>query len=203
MVNTTYINGYDIKVTSVKNCENSAIKFNPPITVTADNNCNLFFSGCATVPKQITFAKASYSIRKPPLPDMDGEVDICNAFSAPSIPQITTFLGVFNLPGKCPIPAKKYCADPKKPISISQFRNAIALATGKIHGKIKVKHDGGSSCADLKKFCADGKKPVNIAKYKNGLALILGTTTGKIKLKHDGGPSCVEFTFTTTKSASG
>ncbi|VEN43435.1 unnamed protein product [Callosobruchus maculatus] len=146
---TEACNGYDIKVTSVKTCENSVIKFNPPITVTADNNCNLFFSGCSTVPKQITFAKATYSIRKPPLPDMEGEVDICNAFTTPSIPQITTFLGVFNLPGKCPVPAKTYCADPKKPISISQYRNAMGLATGKVHGKINVKHDGGSSCAEF------------------------------------------------------
>nr|CAI5830089.1 unnamed protein product [Callosobruchus analis] len=102
---------------------------------------------------------ASYLIKKPPLPDLEGEVDLCNAFTAPPIPQVSTFLDVFSLPGKCPLSPNKYCADRKKSVSI--------------------------------------------AKFKNGLALVLGTTTGKLKLKHDGGPSCVEFSFVTSKSASG
>ncbi|CAH1994654.1 unnamed protein product [Acanthoscelides obtectus] len=80
---------------------------------------------------------------------MTGDVDICDVFSEAALPQIGTFLQVFGLPTKCPIPAKKYCADPKKPVSIMQFKNGLAMALGTVTGKMKLKHDGGPSCVQF------------------------------------------------------
>lgn len=45
-----------------------------------------------------------YKIRKPPLPSMEGDVDLCEVVEDDSFPEVTAMLSAYGVSNKCPVP---------------------------------------------------------------------------------------------------
>ncbi|XP_050300137.1 uncharacterized protein LOC126738745 [Anthonomus grandis grandis] len=145
-------NGYSLKILKAKNClDDSVIKLpEKDFGVTLDNDCNLYGYGCLEITKGFKSAKTTYHVKKPPLPQMDGDIELCDMTDLlKKSPDIAKTLEVMGVPTKCPVEAKKVCGSEDKKISLGKYKNQIGMGAGKTDVKLEIEHDTGKSCIEL------------------------------------------------------
>lgn len=73
--------------------------------------------------------------------------DICDGLLNSNSPQLRNIIQLFGLPNSCPIRTGELCATDEHKINLEQYKDFLALATGKVEILIKMLHgDAGKSC---------------------------------------------------------
>ncbi|CAH1159884.1 unnamed protein product [Phaedon cochleariae] len=145
-------NGYTVTLDQIKTCTADSVARPVGITSSLDKDCNIVMNGCLEMTKPVKYSKGKYVASKPPLPEMSGDIDLCDLMeNGGPVPQIDEMVTILNVPKKCPMEAKKYCISPKKnKISISAFKKKLAMGAGTTTVKLDVGHDTGRSCVEFK-----------------------------------------------------
>ncbi|KAF7287878.1 sporozoite-associated mosquito saliva protein 1 [Rhynchophorus ferrugineus] len=145
-------NGWTAKITSYKTCVNNSVIQLPSdgLEVLLDKDCNVYLKGCVEITKDYKTAKGAYLLRKPPLPELDGEMDFCSLDKKlKNIPDAMKALELLGVPTHCPVKAGKICGSPSKKISVMKYKNQLGMAAGNSEVKVEIDHDVGKSCYEL------------------------------------------------------
>ncbi|CAG9761883.1 unnamed protein product [Ceutorhynchus assimilis] len=145
-------NGYSIKILKYKNCvDDSIIKLpDKDFNIVLDKDCNFYTTGCVEITKSFKTAKAKYLAKKPPMPEFEGEVDLCQLSGMlKEKPAITEAMAVLSIPTKCPVEKIKVCGGPEHKYNISKYKNFIGMAAGTSDVKLEIEHDVGKSCVEI------------------------------------------------------
>ncbi|KAG5890451.1 hypothetical protein JTB14_031263 [Gonioctena quinquepunctata] len=147
---TNACNGYTMKVLYVKPCIENSLTQPKNISVIMDPDCNLIYRGCAEVSKTVKMAKGSYEIRKPPMPPMSGDLDLCDVLENGSgFSQFDESLAITGLPKKCPISAGLICGKENSKLSLGPLKNKLALGVGTTTVKLQFDGGVGKSCLEF------------------------------------------------------
>ncbi|CAH0560171.1 unnamed protein product [Brassicogethes aeneus] len=154
---STACNGYSITLHSYQNCvPNGVISVADKGTVTLDKDCNLVLNGCMNM-KGFKTAQGKYTIKKAPLPPIEGEFNMCELGAETGLP-VEKVLEIYGMPKKCPMPAKKICGGPGQKLNLSKYKNQLGMAAGKTDLKLELTHDNGKSCIEASISISKAKK---------------------------------------------
>ncbi|XP_060531761.1 uncharacterized protein LOC132705285 isoform X2 [Cylas formicarius] len=144
------MNGYRLNLTSIKNCiDDGVIQVSDDFGIAFDKTCDLYLIGCLDIIKTFKTAKATYFYQKQPLPELTGQIDICDFLESSKDTSIAKSINSLGFPATCPYETGKICGDPGKKINLSAYKNQLSMVLGKMEVKLKIDHDVGKSCIKL------------------------------------------------------
>ncbi|KAK9869998.1 hypothetical protein WA026_006095 [Henosepilachna vigintioctopunctata] len=161
-------NGYSVTVNHARNCiTGSIISLNGQYSANLDKDCNLSMTGCVEILKTFKSNKVKYTVKKPPMPTMEGEVDACEALKNVKDPTMKELLAVFAVPSVCPVKASKICTTPEKKLNVSKFKNQLGMLAGTVDIKLEGVHDVGKTCVEISLQCRKENELAKESSLKN------------------------------------
>ncbi|KAL3267245.1 hypothetical protein HHI36_011378 [Cryptolaemus montrouzieri] len=125
---------------------------------TLDKDCNLSVTGCVEVTKPFKSHMIKYTIKKAPMPPIEGEIEGCEALKNIKDPTTLEALQVLSVPSSCPVAAGKICSSPDKKLNLSKYKNQLGMAAGTVDFRLEGKHDTGKTCVEINFTLAKEKR---------------------------------------------